>query len=239
MARLTRLAVPGCVHHVQQRGIDHRPIFADAEDFRAMLSILRDQARAGSLAIHAYVLLPGAFDLLLTAAQAEGLSRAMQAVGRRYVRRFNRLHQRSGPLWEGRFRSTVLDPEPHLIECMRHVETAPQRAGLVADAATYPWSSVGHHLGARIDPLVEDHQAFWALGNTPFERQAAYARLIATPLDAGLLARIDQATQRGWPLGGGKFAELLAARTGRRMVPNPVGRPRRASPVTRARLDRA
>jgi putative transposase len=237
MARLTRLAVPGCVHHVLQRGIDHRPIFADAEDFRAMLSILRDLARAESLAIHAYALLPGAFQLLLTAEHAQGLSRAMQALGRRYVRRFNRLHRRTGPLWEGRFRSTVVDPESHLVECMRHVETAPQRAGLVADAATYPWSSVGHHLGVRNDPLIEDHQAFWALGNTPFERQAAYARLVAMPLDADQLARIDHATQRGWPLGGAKFAEVLEARTGRRMVPNPVGRPRRASTSAPARVN--
>ena len=228
MARLSRLAVSGCVHHVIQRGIERRPIFRDAADFLRMQEDLTELCRAGGLAVHAYVLMPDHFHLLLTPAQADGLSRTMQALGRRYVRWFNRRHGRAGALWEGRFRSTVIDPEHYLLDCMRYVELNPLRAAFVADAATYPWSSLAHHLGLGVDPLVTDHPRYWSLGNTPFDRQAAYARCCAAPLDAAVLARIRDCTHRGWPLGDDAFIEALSRRTERRLVRKAVGRPRRA-----------
>jgi putative transposase len=226
MARLSRLAVAGCVHHVLQRGLDRRPVFHDETDFRRMLDDLSALCRQGALAVHAYVLMPDHFHLLLTPADAQGLSRTMQALGRRYVRWFNRRHERAGTLWEGRFRSTVLEPERYLLDCMRYIELNPVRAAYVADAASYPWSSLAHHLGLRIDPLITDHPQFWSLGNTPFERQAAYAKLCAAPLDAALLEQMRGATHRGWPLGSASFLEALARKTERRLVRNPVGRPR-------------
>jgi len=178
--------------------------------------------------VHAYVLMPDHFHLLLTPGDAASLSRTMQSLGRRYVRWFNQRHARSGTLWEGRFRSTVIEPGPYLLDCMRYVELNPARSGLVADAATYPWSSLPHHLGLAADPLVSDHPRFWSLGNTPFERQAAYARSCATPLDADVVDRIRDSCHRGWPLGGEAFLETLARQTPRRLVRKPVGRPRRA-----------
>jgi putative transposase len=228
MARLSRLAVAGCVHHVLQRGIDRRPIFRDAADFQRMRDDLGELCRAAGLAVHAYVLMPDHFHLLLTPGDAASLSRTMQSLGRRYVRWFNQRHARSGTLWEGRFRSTVIEPGPYLLDCMRYVELNPARSGLVADAATYPWSSLPHHLGLAADPLVSDHPRFWSLGNTPFERQAAYARSCATPLDADVVDRIRDSCHRGWPLGGEAFLETLARQTPRRLVRKPVGRPRRA-----------
>jgi putative transposase len=230
MARLSRLAVAGCVHHVLQRGIDRRPIFRDAADFLRMQEDLGELCRAGGLAVHAYVLMPDHFHLLLSPSEAQGLSRTMQALGRRYVRWFNQRHARTGALWEGRFRSTIVEPERYLLDCMRYVELNPLRSALVADAATYPWSSLAHHLGLAADPLVTDHPRFWSLGNTPFERQAAYARFCASPLDAAVLARIRDSTHRGWPLGDTAFIEALSRRTERRLVRMPVGRPRRAPP---------
>jgi putative transposase len=230
MARLSRLAVAGCVHHVLQRGIDRRPIFGDAADFQRMRAHLAELCREGGLALHAYVLMPDHFHLLLTPTDAPGLSQAMQSLGRRYVRGFNQRHARGGTLWEGRFRSTVIEPERYLIDCMRYIELNPARAALAADAATYPWSSLAHHLGLATDPLVSDHPQFWSLGNTPFDRQAAYARCCAAPFDAGVLARIRDSTHRGWPLGGDAFIEALSRQTPRRLVPKPVGRPRRAPP---------
>jgi len=193
-----------------------------------MLADLRALAREHGLAVHAYVLMPDHFHLLLTPREAGALSRAMQALGRRYVRAFNQRHARTGTLWEGRFRSTILDPTTCLLDLMRYVEGNPARAGLVQDAADYPWSSLAHHLGRRTDPLVSDHAVFWALGNTPFERQAAYQRLCAVPLDAAVLARIGAATQYGWPLGGADFLAQLGQQTPRRLVRRPAGRPRRA-----------
>ena len=229
MARLPRLAVAGCVHHVVQRGIDGRPIFRDAADFRRMQGDLAELCRSGGLAVHAYVLMPDHFELLVTPAEAPALSGTVQALGRRYVRWFNQRHGRAGTLWEGRFRSTVIEPETHLLDVMRYIELGPARAGLVSDAATYPWSSLAHHLGQAVDPLISDHPRFWQLGNTPFERQAAYARACAAPLDAAVLDHIRRASHRGWPLGSAAFLEALARRTERRLVPQPVGRPRRAA----------
>jgi len=227
MARLARLAVAGCVHHVLQRGIERRPVFRDAADFQRMRAELGDLCRAAGLALHAYVLMPDHFHLLLTPPDGAALSHTMQALGRRYVRWFNQRHGRSGTLWEGRFRSTVIEPEPYLLECQRYIELNALRAGLVADAATYPWSSLPHHLGLAVDMLVSDHPQYWALGNTPFERQARYASACAMPLDAALLRRIREATHRGWPLGGAAFLDALARQTERRVVPRPVGRPPR------------
>jgi len=227
MARLARLAVSGCVHHIVQRAVDRRPIFTDAADIGRMLADLAALCRDGALALHAYVLMPDHFHLLLTPADGQELGRAMQSLGRRYVRWFNQRCGRSGTLWEGRYRSTVLQPEHHLIDLMRYIECNPVRAGIVAEAAAYPWSSMAHHLGLRIDPLVTDHAQFWALGNTPFERQAQYRRACATPLDAAALAQIRDATLHGWPLGAPAFLTALAARTPRRLVRMPVGRPRK------------
>jgi putative transposase len=233
VARLPRLAVAGCVHHVLQRGIDRRAIFRDEEDFRRMLDDLAGLCRQDALALHAYVLMPDHFHLLITPEDAEGLSRTMQSLGRRYVRWFNQRHGRAGTLWEGRFRSTVIEPERYLLDCMRYIELNPVRAAFVADAASYPWSSLAHHLGLRLDPLITDHPQFWSLGNTPFERQAAYGRICAAPLDASLLAQIRNCTHRGWPLGSDAFLEALARKTVRRLVRKPVGRPRR-KPLPRA-----
>jgi len=234
MARLARLALAGCVHHVLQRGIDRRPIFRDATDFSRMLDDLAGVGRQSPFAIHAYVLMPDHFHLLLTPGDAQALSRGMQALGRRYVRWFNERHGRSGTLWEGRFRSTVLEPERYLVDCMRYIELNPTRSALVADAASYPWSSMAHHLGLRIDPLIADHPQFWSLGNTPFERQAAYRRLCAAPLEPAVLEQLRASIHHGWPLGTRGFIEALARKTARPLARRPVGRPRRksAAPAT-------
>jgi len=234
MARLPRLALAGCVHHVLQRGLDGRAVFRDRADYCRMLDDLSIVCRQDALAIHAYVLMPDHFHLLLTPSEAQALSRGMQALGRRYVRGFNARHGRCGTLWEGRFRSTVLEPERYLLDCMRYIELNPVRSSLVADAASYPWSSMAHHLGQRVDPLVTDHPQFWSLGNTPFERQAAYGRLCATPLDAAVLAQLRTSIRHGWPLGGREFLDTLARKTARPLAPRPLGRPRRKLPSARA-----
>jgi putative transposase len=227
MARLARLSLAGVAHLIVQRGIDGREIFRDAQDYERMLGDLRELSLQHHLELHAYVLMPNHLHLLATPATVEGVSRAMQSLGRRYVRWFNQRWARSGTLWEGRFRCTVLDAERHLIDCTRYIETNPQRAGIVAAAAEYPWSSLAHHLGLRVDPLVTEHAAMWALGNTPFERQAAYRRLCETPLGEAEMARIRNAARGGWALGDAAFLNSLTELTKRRLAPRPAGRPRR------------
>ena len=230
MARLPRLSVPGFPHLLVQRGVAGQPMFQDETDYQFMLGELRSLARRQAISFHAYALMPDHFYLLGTPSEAQALSVAMQALGRRYVRNYNRRHGREGTLWQSRFRCTVIDPDRFLLPCELFVELAPVRAQRVADAALYPWSSLAHHLGLQIDPAISEHAALWRLGNTPFDRQAAYRRLYDAGLSASETAAIHGAVERGWALGDQPFMAVLSSRTDRRLAPLPVGRPRRNSP---------
>jgi putative transposase len=228
MARLSRLTLPGLPHHVIQRGNNRQPIFVDTQDYEAMLTRLHEQSRACAVAVHAYVLMPNHFHLLATPQAADGLPLLMQAVGRSYVRYFNARHGRSGTLWEGRYRSTVLEAERYLVDCMVSIDLNPVRDGLVARASDYPWSSHAHCLGQRNDRLVTPHAQFWALGNTPFAREAAYAQRVEEGLGAQAQTAISESALKGWAMGGAKFLADLQVRTERRVVKAKAGRPRRA-----------
>ena len=227
MARLARLAVAGQVHTLSQRGNDGQAVFIDRADRESYLQLLGEAAATHQVAIHAYALTDNEVVLLATPGDAPGLSRMMQALGRRYVARFNRRHGRSGTLWEGRFRATVIEAERHLLGCICFVELAPLRAGLVREAQDHPWSSARHHLGLAGDPLVTDHPLYWAMGNTPFEREAAHRQLLERALTAGQVRAIAEATAKGWALGSEHFVARIQAHTGRRAVPGQRGRPRK------------
>ena len=227
MARLPRLTAPGLPHHLIQRGNNRQPVFVDEADCSRYLDDLADLAALHGLAIHAYVLMPNHVHLLATPAAADTLARVMQALGRRYVRWFNARHRRTGTLWEGRYRSTVVETDRYLLACMRYIEMNPVRAGLVDDPAAYRWSSHRHQLGQVVDPLIAEHAVYWALGNTPFERQLAYRRLLEQGPLAGEIDAIRTATHRGWALGDPAFLDELAAKAGRRARPLRPGRPRR------------
>lgn len=225
MARLPRLSVAGHAHHVVQRGNDGQAIFRDEVDRRQMLQLLETQAREHRVALHAYVLMDNHVHLLLTPATAEGLPKMMQAVGRRYVRWFNDRHGRSGTLWEGRYRATVIEAERHLLPCMAYIDLNPVRAGLVAQAADYPWSSHTHYIGQRADRLVTPHALYWALGNTPFAREAAYTRLVAEGLSQQQQEALTDSAFKGWALGGPEFMAALQKQTARRLSKGKAGRP--------------
>jgi putative transposase len=227
MARLARLALAGLPHHVIQRGHHQQPIVLDDDDRRLFLQILRDASVAHQVSIHAYALLDDHVHLLATPQVASGLSALMQAVGRRYVAAFNRRHGRRGTLWEGRFRATVIEPERYLLPCMSYIELHPVRHGEVAQPEFFAWSSSAHHYGLRADPLVSDHKLFWALGNTPFDREARYRALLAQGLSSLQVKDITHATQKGWALGSPGFVASLAQQTERRVSAKPRGRPRK------------
>lgn len=228
MARLPRLTAPGLPHHLIQRGNNRQSIFVDEFDCLRYLGDLIELADLHGLAIHAYVLMPNHVHLLATPPEEETLARVMQALGRRYVRWFNSRHRRTGTLWEGRFRSTVVETDRYLLACMRYVEMNPVRAALVDDPAAYRWSSHRHQLGQAADPLITEHAVYWALGNTPFERQLAYRRLFEQGPSEGEVDAIRRATQRGWVLGAVGFVEEIATKAGRRASPLQRGRPRKA-----------
>jgi putative transposase len=229
VARLPRLSVPGYPHLLVQRSVAGQPAFLADTDYQFMLSELRSLSRRHEVAIHAYALMPDQFHLLVTPSDARSLSLAMQALGRRYVRDFNRRHGRSGTLWQARFRCTVVDPEEFMLPCSLFVELGPARTQRVTDAKLYPWSSLSHHLGFQVDPAITEHAEVWKLGNTPFERQAEYRRLAEAGLSETEVAKIHNAVEHGWALGNGSFLRELALKTERRLAPLPVGRPRRVA----------
>jgi putative transposase len=224
MARLPRLCVPGWPHLLVQTAHDRQAAFRDDADRVLFLDLLRDAAATHRVVIHAYGLLDVEVRLLVTPAAADSLSRLMQTIGRRYGSHFNRRHGHVGSLWAGRFRATVIEPERHLLGCMRYAEAL---AG-AADRGTVlerQWSSAAHHLGERADTLVSDHLQYWSLGNTPFEREAAYREISQQALTLEEVSNISAAVSKGWPLGSPAFVARLSAETERRLAPLPRGRP--------------
>jgi putative transposase len=227
MARLPRLTVPGYPHHIIQRGNNRQAVFADAADYELLLELLEEQSRRHSVAIHAYVLMSNHFHLLGTPETEQGIPLMMQSVGRTYVRRFNQRHGRSGTLWEGRYKSTLIQAERYLLACMVYIDLNPVRAGMVAEPADYPWSSHHHYIGRQPDRLVTPHPLYWELGNTPFSRDAAYAELVRSGISSDQQRALTDSALRGWALGEPNYVADLQRRTARRLMKAQAGRPPR------------
>jgi putative transposase len=225
MARLPRLVVPHQPHHVIQHGNDRQLIFRDADDHIAFLTWLRQAAKQFKVAIHAYVLMPNHLNLLATPSDDDGLGRMMQWIGRHYVPYFNQKYERTGTLWQGRYRATVIESERYFMTCSAYIELNPVRGGLAVLPADYPWSSYGHHVGMKLDPVITDHALYWALANTPFGREAAYRILLEHGLSANEELSVSEATLKGWALGSDKFKAQLEKKVNRRVQPAKRGRP--------------
>ena len=225
MARLPRLTIPGYPHHIIQRGNNRQAIFSSDADYQMLLLLLDENAHKFGVTLHSYVLMGNHFHLLATPTTEEGLPQMMQAIGRRYVRYFNDSQARSGTLWEGRYRSTVIEAERYLLACMVYIDLNPVRAGLAREAGNYPWSSYGHYAGLRTDRVVVPHRLYWALGNTPFAREAAYVELVHAGTTLEQQEALTQSALSGWALGGENFVTNLQKRTQRRVRKNQAGRP--------------
>jgi len=225
MARQPRLILPQQPHHVLQRGNDNQRIFREDEDYVRFLGWLRECARSCRVAIHAYVLMPNHLHLLATPADEDGLGALMQKVGRLYVPWYNAKYGRSGTLFQGRFRASIVDAEQFFLGCVRFIELNPVRSGLVTAPLDYPWSSYAHHAGVRPDGLITDHIKYWGLGNTPFQREAAYIHLVEQGLASDELDAINAAVEKGAPLASHAFQAALEQETKRRILPAKRGRP--------------
>ena len=225
MARLPRLTLPGYPHHIIQRGNNRQAIFTTTADYQALLGLIDVHAKKFEVDVHAYVLMSNHFHLLATPQTDTGLPQMMQAVGRSYVRYFNDLQGRTGTLWEGRYRSTLIQTDRYLLACMAYIDLNPVRAGLVTEAVDYPWSSHGLYVGVRQDKLISPHSLYWGLANTPFGREAAYADLVRAGISADQQAALTRSTLAGWALGEDDFVADLQKRTIRRVNKSKAGRP--------------
>ena len=225
MARLPRLTVAGYPHHLIQRGNNRQTIFAGQADYEVLLDLLHESARKHEVALHAYVLMSNHFHLLATPPTLEAIPQMMQSVGRRYVRHFNQQQARTGTLWEGRYKSTLIQAERYLLACMAYIDLNPVRAGLVAEPVDYRWSSHGHYIGRHPDRLITPHPLYWEMGNTPFAREVAYGEMVRAGIAPELQRSLTDSALRGWALGEPDYVADLQRRTERRVVRARAGRP--------------
>lgn len=228
MARLPRLSLPGCAQHVIQRGNNREACFYDEADYKAYLSFLKDSASKYQVAIHAFVLMTNHVHLLVSPAETQGVSRMMQALGRRYVQYFNHCHGRTGTLWEGRYKSTLVDTENYLLTLYRYIELNPVRAAMVTHASEYPWSSYQANALGKPIQLLSPHALYRQLGESDSARQAAYRALFRGRMLERDLAEIREATNKAWVLGDERFKAQIEAKTGRRTVPRGRGGDRKS-----------
>lgn len=225
MPRRARVILPNIPLHIIQRGNNRSVCFHAEEDFLFYLDWLARAAHDSGCAVHAYCLMTNHVHLLLTASMPEGAGTLMKMLGQRYVQYVNRSYRRSGTLWEGRFRSCLLQEEDYLLECQRYIELNPVRAAMVEHPAHYRWSSYRANAQGEASVFLKAHPLYEALGGDHAERVAAYRELFRHQIDAGLVDQLRSATNGNYALGNERFLLEMAAALGRRVTRGKAGRP--------------
>jgi putative transposase len=205
MPRKPRMYLADVPSHIVQRGNDREACFFEQDNYRFYLQCLGEACRRYAVSLHAYVLMTNHVHLLMTPSTAEGVSRVMQLVGNRYVQYINRSYGRTGTLWEGRHRSSLVDAEHYLLRCYRYIELNPVRAKIVSHPGEYRWSSCRHHTMGEENRLIADHETFVRLGASARARQDAYRALLSESLDPRHIRCIRESTSFSMPLGDERF----------------------------------
>jgi putative transposase len=219
MPRLPRFIIPGQPQHIIVRGNNRTEIFCIEQDYLFYLEKLKAACEKHGCDLHAYVLMTNHVHLLVTPHEENSLSKAMQMIGRHYVQYFNYCYRRTGTLWEGRYKASLIDSENYLFCCMRYIELNPVRAGMVFHPSDYPWSSYRFNaLGDHNDLLIM-HEEYRRLGQTDDARQSAYRSLFAGHMDDVTINTIREATNKAWVLGSDRFKQRIAAQIDRRVEP--------------------
>ncbi len=227
MPRLPRLNLPDIPQHIVQRGNNREACFYENKDYAFYLAKLKHYSKKYRVEVHSYVLMTNHVHLLVTPEKVAGVSHLMQSLGRCYVRYFNLSYARSGTLWEGRFRSSVIDSENYFLTVSRYIELNPVRAHMVKHPSEYPWSSFQKNAVGKDIKLITEHDCYLALGKTDGERQAAYSSLFEQQIPDLTLAEIRDAMYRSWVLGDDRFIKQIEHQTGRK-PPDLVGGDRKS-----------
>ena len=227
MARLARLYAPDLPQLIQARFVAPLAHAADPtplEPLNQLASWLRECALEQQVTVHGWALLYDQIVLLATPASRHGVSRLVQAIGRRFATRLA-----NGRVFDGRYRSALVQPGQWVLPAMAWLDTLPVQRGYVEHAESWPWSSACYHTGLNLQPhtWANDHPDYWQLGNTPFDRQAAYRKRLADGLSASQKQRLESALVGQWALGDDTFLKNLGAHASRRVTPAPRGRPRK------------
>jgi putative transposase len=236
MARLPRLNLPNVPQHVIQRGNNRDACFFDEQDYKVYLSKLEEYSEKLEVSVHSFVLMTNHVHLLMTPKEGDGVSRLMQSLGRYYVRYVNKKYHRSGTLWEGRYKSTLIDSEQYLMIVSRYIEMNPVRANMVNQPGEYPWSSFRKNaLGVPIK-LITPHEVYQSLAKTDKTRQKRYLALFEKTLSDYALEAIRESVNRSWVLGSSKFKKQVERKTGRRASPSQRGGDRKSMEFKRNQI---
>lgn len=227
MPRKPRFFLPGMPVHVVQRGNNRQAVFFAEDDYRVYLDGLRSAASDNGCSIHAYVLMTNHVHLLMTPHEAAGVSATLQAVGRRFVPYINHCYGRTGTLWEGRFKASMVQEEDYLLACYRYIELNPVRAGMVERPEDYRWSSYRANAMGAADPVPTPHPLYFALGGSAEERQTAYRSLFGAPLGQDLVRDLRACLRTGTPLGHDRFRAQVEQALGVRVGYSTRGRPKK------------
>jgi putative transposase len=227
MPRKPRFFVADIPTHVVQRGNNRQAIFFADNDYRIYLGWLAEAAKRWSCAVHAYVLMTNHVHLLVTPQDREGVSRMMQYLRRRYVPYVNHEYGRTGTLWEGRFKSSLVQARSYLLACYRYIELNPVRAGMVEVPANYTWSSYRGNAIGEEDPILSAHADYLALGRSDSDRRSAYRALFATHLNQSTIMQLRESLQTGTPLGNDRFRAQIEHALGRAVGFSRRGRPKK------------
>jgi len=225
MPRRARVVLPNVPIHIIQCGNNRQACFYRNIDYLMYLKWLRESTLKTRCQIHAYVLMTNHVHLLITASSVDGPGQLMKQLGQRYVQYVNRTYHRSGTLWEGRFKSCLVQSEHYALACYRYIELNPVRAGMVESPADYRWSSYRHNAQGDENCLIQPHGTYLSLGLDDMNRKAAYRELVRGHLQPDLVDEIRVATNGNFVLGKTVFAEQVAAILGRRVVRGKSGRP--------------
>ena len=234
MARLPRYVIPNQPQHIIQRGNNRQVIFAADADYQFFRDALVDAANKHGLTIHAYVWMTNHIHLLATPLFEDSIAKVFQSAGRKYVQYFNYTYKRSGTLWEGRYRATVVDSGQYLLKIMRYIELNPVRANMTGHPADYPWSSYGRNADGKSglnDDWLVPHDEYLRLGLTDAERFAAYQDLFKVALADDDLKKIREGTHKGWALGNQRFIDKIEMLGKRPAASKGVGRPKKLNRV--------
>ena len=226
MARLPRIDVPGLAQHIIQRGNNQQVCFGGEEDMAAYANWLHEYSQKFIVAIHAWVFMTNHVHLLVTPRIKSGVSEMMQSLGRRYVQYYNYSYKRSGTLWEGRYKSCVVQQEDYLLQYYRYIEMNPVRANMVQNPADYRWSSYRINAEGIDSKWCTPHEQYLALGEDEGERLAAYRSLFSGHLDDEIIGRIRKVTNSGMALGNDRFKDEIELLAKRRARPKKAGRPK-------------
>lgn len=228
MARQPRFELPGQPQHIIQRGNNRQEIFTSDRDYRFYLDKLKEKCIEHKLNIHAYVLMPNHTHILATPGNEKSISKVLQSLGRCYAQYYNYIHDRTGTLFEGRYRATLVDTDTYLLHCYRYIELNPVRAGLAKHPSEYFWSSHRHNALDIEDKLVTPHIKYLSLARQNNPCFSEYNNLFKTPLDDKTIDEITESTNKSWVLGSKDYKKSIEKILNRRSSPKPRGGDRKS-----------